>query len=61
MKDKYKIIKQNEKYYIEVDTEEFGYVLLLKKDAFEPLEFNSESDALTNLKTINKHNSELCL
>lgn len=61
MKDKYRIIKQNGKYYIEVDTEEFGCVLLLKKDAFEPLEFDSENDALTNLRTINKHNSELCL
>lgn len=54
-------IKINNKWCIEVYTEEFGYVLLLKKGLLEPISFNTKEEAENNMELLNKDNCELCL
>lgn len=59
--EEYRILKKNNKWYIEAYTEEFGYVLLLKKGGVEPFEFESEERALNEIKFLDITNFELCL
>lgn len=43
-----------DKWYIEVYTEEFGNVLLLKKEEYLPIpiSFNTEEEAINHIKSI---------
>lgn len=51
----YRVYKHNEnKYFVERYTAEFGYVFLLKKNSLEPMDFTSENEALNHIKMLKK-------